>query len=45
MKNLENLGVQNMNTEELNKTNGGGILLLPIIGFAWGYAYEKYIIQ
>jgi hypothetical protein len=43
MKNLENYCVQNMNTKEIDETNGGGLLILPISGFILGYLYERYV--
>lgn len=45
MKNLESFGVQELNTQELDQANGGGILGLMVFAFVAGYTYEKYIIQ
>ena len=45
MNNLENFRVQELTSKELDQTNGGGLLLLPFVGFAWGYAYQKYVVN
>ncbi|MCL1679354.1 Uncharacterised protein [Elizabethkingia miricola] len=41
--NLQNLNLVELNTQEMKKTEGGGLLVLPLVGFAWGYLYEKYV--
>ena len=43
MKNLENYSVQELDAREIQETDGGGLLLLPITGFILGYLYEKYV--
>ena len=45
MKNLENFGVQELNSLESKEIDGGFLLTLPLFAFAWGYAYEKYVVQ
>ena len=45
MKNLENYGVQELNTIEIKKTNGGILGLIAIAfwgGVAYGYTKEKF---
>ena len=44
MKNLENYGVLEMNPQEIREIDGGFLITLPLIGFVWGYIYEKYVI-
>jgi len=41
--NLENLGLVELNAQEVQEVEGGGLLLFPITGFVLGYLYEKYI--
>ena len=41
--NLKKLNLAELNTLEMKKTEGGGLLVLPFVGFAWGYLYEKYV--
>ncbi|MFH6936920.1 hypothetical protein [Flavobacterium sp. FlaQc-30] len=41
--NLENLKVVELNAQEVQEVEGGGLLLFPIYGFIAGYLYEKYV--
>ena len=41
--NLEELNLVELNAQEVQEVEGGGILLLPITGFICGYLYEKYV--
>ncbi|HFI4794310.1 TPA: hypothetical protein ACGQK4_000001 [Elizabethkingia anophelis] len=41
--NLEKLNLVALDAKEMKETEAGGLLLLPFIGFAWGYMYEKYV--
>ena len=43
MKKLENYGVLELNTEEVKNIEGGFLITLPLVGFVWGYLYEKYV--
>lgn len=43
MKKIENYGVLELDTKEIENIDGGFLLTLPLIGFVWGYLYEKYV--
>jgi ABC-type multidrug transport system permease subunit len=41
--NLENLNLVELNAQEVEEIEGGGLLIFPITGFICGYLYEEYI--
>lgn len=41
--NLEELNLVELNAQEVQEVEGGGLLLFPIAGFVCGYLYERYV--
>ncbi|CAC9973717.1 hypothetical protein [Flavobacterium panici] len=41
--NFEELNLVELNAQEVQEVEGGGLLIFPITGFICGYLYERYM--